>query len=493
MPPIPMPPNASTSFKANVTPGKHYTISGNITSDVSASGVTGNITIYGTQYNAMGQPIGGPRLSPGTWLGSRVRSGGFDFWWECPPNVTTMTMQATRYTQQATPMMMTLDDFKLTEGWVPQYPEALKPSFTSKGNKPSIAIANTGVFRIDGKCYFPVGICMDQNRSAESYANIANLLKSGGPSILPVDTWNGHSAYQLANKIMPAGMMGGFQLSQYIGHSGWAYEAGVADLRKTIQAIIDQGLLRSVLFGYWDNEEAFEQWSVPAEILRVFREMTGLPVYVLNGNIGMSQPSAGPLLGDCTGTYAPGGDYGTDDVGVGNHVSLRHMSPIPASFVQVQAGAGDLLWPQVFGALCYGAKGMTFWADNIPSMGAPPLEQGAWLKDAPRRLAQIDALMPAIVAGIDCAQVWPVTVGSSANGTIIMVNQTRMPQLYNGTTFAPLEIRIIDASVPPPNPTPTPKPPAAGKTAWARIEEVIPVIGQASPAQIKKIRKALNL
>lgn len=410
-----------------VQAGKAYTLS------VSIGGTYGdNVTILAEQFAGDGS-----RRSQ--WQGTAVqcRPGesrrNVDLIVIPEPGVTKMQFMAFRYNDQSYSQPMGLHSAEWAEGIDPKYSETPKRSF--KGNR-GIAIDDLGNFTIDDAPYFPIGICTG-GRSAADMA----MFKNQG---FNVETW---SAEGFAGKI---GMATGLNLSQYClptKKGGWAY--GNMDLLRRVCATLP----KDVLWGYLDCEEMTGTMPKVQQTIETFKDvMPGVPVFVLNGNIGLQ------ALGDVTGTYVQGGDNAQGKVGLGGQLALSRLSDVPSSIAQIQTYAGEMVATRFWGAIAHGCRGASIWMDNNPTLGAAKAETTKWWPDIPRLRKEVDKIIDVIRAPTNPLHVKvtlsndnivdPVAFGwrSTPSGVyLIAANQTLEPQRFSALVNAVSDNRpVID-------------------------------------------------
>ncbi|MCD6497898.1 MAG: hypothetical protein J7M25_06270 [Deltaproteobacteria bacterium] len=202
-------------------------------------------------------------------------------------------------------------------------------------------------------------------------------------------------AKEATSAFNPDGMVSGFQIAQYIGHDGWAYN-DLVDLRSKIQEVKDQGLMGSLLFWYWDNEHVYGDWDVPVAVTSTIidEDQDGNgnrmhPIYALNGNFGLTRiyQSSRQTLIDVTGTYM---SRSVDGFQVQDMVGAQS---VPPSIAQIQLGIGERFRPSLFAAIAVGARGMGHWRDRY---GTDPVEGRAWWSQLPQIRRDIDAMLPLI-------------------------------------------------------------------------------------------------
>ncbi|MEO6786781.1 MAG: hypothetical protein ABI318_11665, partial [Chthoniobacteraceae bacterium] len=314
--------------------------------------------------------------------------------------------------------------------------------------------------------FFPLCMYSDNHRDWSVYS------KQGWNTIM----WTGAAhqvkqAREAVSDFNPAGVMAGFQISQYTFPSGWGY-GRLDDLRAKLREIFDQGLGDNLLLYYWDNENNHAQWQVPVDVINTIKgldvDASGKrlhPIYALQGTYNIARVHAAKGLVDVSGTYF-GGAAGTGEVeqegGDAFFVLDRHeQQTSPAAFAQFNSvdGPGDMRL-RLYNAIILGARAIGYWSDcfnpgmqkEFPSVG--PVDKKAWWPDFPNLRREVDRLLPIIrephwtawSAKADApASVRVGTRNHNGEAYLLLVNQTTKPQTVvvtlDGFPSAPTEVR----------------------------------------------------
>jgi len=342
------------------------------------------------------------------------------------------------------------DDFYLGEGLgLEQPPEPKKPF-----DGAHVRIDGLGNFEVKQKDvwtpFFPLCMYSDNYRDWSVYS------RQGWNTII----WTGaaHQVKQAKDAVSdfnPAGMMAGFQISQYTFPAGWAYN-DLDDLRTKLNEIFEQGLGGNLLLYYWDNENNHDQWQVPVAVINTIKSVdvdsSGKrlhPIYALQGTYNNARVHAARGLVDVSGTYFGGNGADTGDAGQGGHEGLflldRHEGQSsPAAIAQFNGvdGPGDMRL-RLYNSIILGAKAMGYWRDCFPPRCPKvtptdgPVDAQPWWPDFPNLRREVDRLLPIIREPHWTA--WKVDVDPPGNvrvGTrnhkgeayLIFVNQTITPQ-----------------------------------------------------------------
>jgi hypothetical protein len=424
----------STPFA--VTPGLLYTFSAYIRSD----GVPGgNVTLFPTSVTSSGGVIrqlegsAHANSKPGIWEEATIT-------FTPDASTTFVRLEAYRFLAQAGKGDMWIDDLVLSPGFVLREPPSPKEPFN--GSRVRVdALGNFDVLK-DGKWqpFFPLCIAADRRRTT-----FVPLAKQG----FNCDAWGGHVLAE-AQKARDAGMFIGVQIAQFTNTGGYAY--GRVDLVKAaINDLKAQGLSDSVLWYYWDNENSSGEFETPRQVIDTIRSLDRddngqvmHPIFVLQGNYGMvraTRSSNGASLGDVFGTYAPGGNSAGAGGSPSSMLLLRqgHDQTIPGSVCQINHGVGETFRSRLFGCIAHGGRAVSFWVDNEPSFGVPPVELQPWWPELPQLRADIDRLLPIIrspndrwaaVSSTD-NPITPVAFGTrfvNGIGYLIVANETTAPQ-----------------------------------------------------------------
>lgn len=329
-------------------------------------------------------------------------------------------------------------------------PPAAKRPF----NGGRVRVDELGNFEVkrDGRWtpFFPLCMYSDNRRDPVVYSQQGwNVIiwTSTAASVRP--------AKEAVSEFNPDGMLAGFQISQYTFPSGWAYNQ-LDDLRQKLEEIFDQGLNDHLLLYYWDNENNYDQWKVPVDVIQTIRSVERQrfgrlqhPVYALQGNYGLARVHAARGLVDISGTYVGGGADATGGAGTGDVDGLWILDRLegqtsPAAFAQFNGvdGPGDMRL-RLYNAILLGAKAIGYWRDCYGGCSEKhqqtvgPVDRKPWWPDFPNLRREIDRLLPIIREPHWTS--WTVTAsprGSVRVGTrqhkdegyIMLVNQTRRTQ-----------------------------------------------------------------
>ncbi len=419
-----------------VTPGVLYTLSAYIRSSGSPGG---NVTLFPTSVTATGEVIrqlegsAHANSKPGVWEEATITF--------IPDASTTFVrLEAYRFLAQANKDDMWVDDLVLSPGFVVR--EAPSPKEPFNGSRVRVdALGNFDVLK-NGKWqpFFPLCIAADRRRTT-----FLPLSKQG----FNCDAWGGHVLAE-ARKARDAGMFIGVQIAQFTNTGGYAY--GRADvLKSAISDLKADGLTDSILWYYWDNENSSGESETPRQIIETIRTLDRddagqlmHPIFVLQGNYGMvraTRAANGASLADVFGTYAPGG-YSAGAGGSPSSMLLLRQEQgqtTPASVCQINHGVGETFRARLFGCIAHGGRAMSFWVDNEPSFGVPPVELQPWWPELPELRDDIERLLPIIRAPSDK---WAVTsttdnpINPLAFGTrfvngigyLVVANETTVPQ-----------------------------------------------------------------
>jgi hypothetical protein len=175
-------------------------------------------------------------------------------------------------------------------------------------------------------------------------------------------------------------------------------------LGKKLQEIVTAGLMDSLLWYYWDNEnEVIDNWQVPKKIIKTVKSIDPEhPIYALQGQHGIARKynNQHGVLADITDTCVGGDPEGQ---GGGRQGALCHivlsqadgqLSPVVVA--QLNYGAGKEFRPRLYTAIARGAKGPGYLEDeksNWPAMTGP-VENELWWNGLPNIVHEISNLMP---------------------------------------------------------------------------------------------------
>jgi len=353
--------------------------------------------------------------SGGGWVrngnGSRQSNSQPDEWEECvilfTPGAGEEYMKVTCYGWPDSPdpsSPMWIDEVYVGEEMGFEQPPAQKTGFDGS----HVRVDDLGNFEVkkngQWEPFFPLCMFTSQSRpdwtfysaqgfNVDIWATVASLVQRAKDA---VSTFN------------PDGMMSGFQMAQYTAPYGWAY-GDTNDLRDTIEEIQDQGLASNLLFYYWDNENAYQEWAVPKAVVDTIRrvDVDGTasrmhPIYALQGNHGIARTytdAGGTHFTDVTGVYMEGGDTGGASGSAGGLTILDRIEGLanPAAFIQINYGVGMHFRSRLYAGIAQGGKAMGFWADHYGNpAGGTPVEDRPWWSDFPNMRREIDQMLPLI-------------------------------------------------------------------------------------------------
>ena len=343
-----------------------------------------------------------------------------------------------------------VDDIYFGEGVGLEQPPSSKRGFDGM----HVRVDQLGNFEIkrEGEWtpFFPLCMYSDNYRDWSVYS------KQGWNTII----WTGaahqvRQAKEAVSEFNPDGMMAGFQIAQYIAPGGWAFN-DLERLKKEVGEVFDQGLGDRLLLYYWDNENNYDAWEVPVDVMgtikRIDVDALGQrlhPVYALQGNYGIARVHAARGLVDVSGVYVdgmadPAGGAGTGDLGGLFILDRLEGQTSPAAFAQFNGvdGPGDMRL-RLYSSLILGAKAMGYWRDCyqacdeafMKSVG--PVDAKPWWPDFPNLRREVDRLLPIIrqphwtswTVEVDPPNT--VLIGTrdyNSEGYLILVNQTSRPQ-----------------------------------------------------------------
>jgi len=343
-----------------------------------------------------------------------------------------------------------VDDFYFGTGVGFERPPAAKRAF----NGSHVRVDGLGNFEIvrsgEWTPFFPLCIYSDNHRDPSVYS------RQGWNTIIWTSAVSQvQAAKDAVSDFNPDGMLAGFQLAQYTFPAGWAY-GDVDDLRTQLDRIFAAGLAENLLLYYWDNENSYDQWDVPARVIAavdsIDADATGgrrRPVYALQGNYGIARVHASRGMADVSGTYVGGGADATGGAGSGDFDGLLVLDQLegqttPAAFAQFNGvtGPGDMRL-RLYSAILLGAKGMGYWRDCYQGCGdgfqasVGPVDSKEWWPDFPTLRSEVDALLPLIrqphwtAWSVEADPANAVRVGGrdlDGDGHLILVNQTSEAQ-----------------------------------------------------------------
>ena len=294
-----------------------------------------------------------------------------------------------------------LDDAYIGEGVGFEQPPVPKKAF--HGSK--VRVDHLGNFEVlrnhSWEPFFPLCIFADQNRPDWTfYSKQGFNCNMWGASAAQV-----RKAKNAVSNFNPNGMMSGFSLAPFTAPFGWAY-SNLDGLRKRLEDIKDAGLSEDILTYYWDNEKAFEQWTVPIKVTDLIKQVDTdnkgkrmHPIFALQGNHGVARMyhNGKVQMTDVVGTYLAGDDGGQGGSADGLIVLENiYGQQNPVTFGQINRGVGKEFRSKLYNSLIQGARGMGFWRDFFNVSGQKSVDQWEWWNDLPNLRREIDRLLPII-------------------------------------------------------------------------------------------------
>lgn len=244
--------------------------------------------------------------------------------------------------------------------------------------------------------------------------------------------WNASEVRKAKN----AGLYSGYQLARFIDPTNADYNQ-LTTLKNDIDTFraggINEDLRDSVLFYYWDNENAqLDEWNVPAQLAATIdssdRDASGNrqhPLYMLSDQVGATRKynplgavsgtadTGGTILSlsDTVGPYVSqeshfnGDDY-TQGSGLTILQNIEHQyEPVSIAIFNGNPTdgnyAGQRFRAAIYTAIARGARGIGYWKDcsvpcNIPNV--PQIDSTPWATTLPAVAAAIQSQMPVIRA-----------------------------------------------------------------------------------------------
>lgn len=263
-------------------------------------------------------------------------------------------------------------------------------------------------------------------------------------SIYPNNGWNANiwaSTDTQVQKDETAGQFSLFKLSDYIIASNALYN-DISTLNSRLSTIISNDNLKNVIGYYWDNENAFEQDTVPGAVIDAVKALDpDAPIYVLEGSEHVSRYNAAQGRSNTNGTYTVSNvDVEDTSLNTFAYQVLKSLpgNNVPASIAQIsnQAGHPGKMRMGIYNALIAGARGIAYYGDNL-DFNNPPIEEQEWYHDFPEIADEIDnTLLPVIKkphwthwsASADTTKVKIGTRQYGMRELIFIVNQTTTPQ-----------------------------------------------------------------
>jgi len=390
-----------------VMPGKTYTLSFNMRSDIFPPP---GPTLYAGFYDSN-------HVFVRNSLGSDQSVTATDSWEECvflfrpQPGEVYLKIKSTVMFQPLnyTPGSVWLDNIYLGEGIGFGQAPTTKTSFNGAQTKVD-ELGNVEVYQ-DGIWvpFFPIGIYADGRRT--DWADYSNqgfntqMWASSYPTI--------QRAKNATSSFNPNGMMSGLQIADYTNTGEYNY-GNLSLLTTRISEIADNNLMDSLLWYYWDNENSYSEWDNPLSVTDKIKELdldAGgnrlHPIYALQGNEGIARKynSSNVHMTDVVGGYvtqATSATHPDESRGALQLVTLDNIEQQrnPVVLAQINHGVGMLFRPRIFTAIAKGAKGIGFWKDDVDggTLGsdAIPVQDQPWWDDLPNIRREIDQLLPII-------------------------------------------------------------------------------------------------
>lgn len=288
--------------------------------------------------------------------------------------------------------------------------------------------AKTGVFAPS----FPICVYADMNRPGYKTATDwwSNYSKQG----FNCNMW---AAYpEAVQRGKDNKMMSGYDVASFIMPTSPNYKNSTF-LANSISSMKTSGLLDSLLFYYWDNENAeLFEWAAPSSIAQTIKakdvDMGGNrmhPIYQLQGNMGLSRKYN--TIGLASGSVANGTTAISDVIGTYIHPDPLNNSITttafptstkgwgltalgnlqgqtqPVTFAQFNSPqySGDNFKAAVYVAIAKGARGIGYWKDCVSTANSctsvngtaiKPIDQNLWWKDMPALASAINSQLELI-------------------------------------------------------------------------------------------------
>ena len=351
-----------------------------------------------------------------------------------------------------------VDDFYVGEGIGFQQPASLKTEFNGSVTKVD-DLGNFQVYR-NGQWvdFFPICMYQDDTRS-----NWTLYSQQGfNTAMWCNDQYSVNKAQLAVSTFNPAGMMAGIQLAPYTSPEISTETPRYNDLvmlESELTAINNAGLMDNVLLYYWDNENVWEEWTVPNAVLNRVKQLdvdSGQnrmhPIYGLQGHEGVTRTYKN-LTDIC-------GDYITGNINQfpyeNNHGIIIQdyieEQPNMAAFGQINliSTAGEMR-RRVYDILIAGGKGFGFFRDGGTQGG--DVTQRGWWASFPTIRAEIDQLLPIIkqphwTTWSVTSSTNPIQLGTrdyNNEGYIIAVNDINSPItttiILTGLGYTPTSVK----------------------------------------------------
>lgn len=327
--------------------------------------------------------------------------------------------------EATTPATVWVSDAYMGEGVLFDRAASAKSAFDGS----LVKIDERGNFEIkqdgDWQAFFPICIYADGARTDWS------VYKEKG---FNCNMWAGSS--EIVRKSKAAGLLSGYQIAQYIipgnvdyNHTG---DLGI-DIGRLAAHDLEPDVRDSVLFYYWDNENAeLKEWSVPAAVAvtingadRDDNDNRMHPIYSLQGQEGLARKYnpdgvvSGTVVSDSIRSMSDTvGTYVSQDAHNGTAAYTETMGqtilqnieqqqqPVSMAIFNGNANDGNYAGAQfraaAYTAIAHGATGIGYWRDCVSGCTgpdtAPQLETTAWWTDLAGLAAVIQSQLPAIQA-----------------------------------------------------------------------------------------------
>lgn len=292
----------------------------------------------------------------------------------------------------------------------------------------SIRNATTGLFASS----FPICVYADMNRPG--WHTSSDWWSTYSRQGFNCNMWAGFPNAVQRGK--DNGMMSGYDISGFSTPAAQNYKNSTL-LASDISSMKVSGLIDSLLYYYWDNENAeLYEWATPASMAQTIKandiDISGHrmhPIYQLQGETGLSRKYN--AIGFVSGSNVNGVPALSDVVGTYVHQDPRNSSITTTSFTGSTKGWGLTLLgnlqaqtqpvsfaqfgsPQYSGnnfvaaayvAIAKGARGIGYWKDcvsaantctNVNGTPIKPIDQNLWWKDLPALAAAINSQLELI-------------------------------------------------------------------------------------------------
>ena len=395
-------PNTSYSYVdsalISVTPGNTYTLAFYMLSNIFPSpGPIIHVCYYDSNWNYV-------RTSPA----SIECVSDSNSWQECvylfrpQPGEVYVKIDCTLYFQpNGSSGSVWVDNFYLGSGIGFEQPPTAKTAFN--GTRTQVdAFGNVKIYK-NGAWYpfFPIAVYADGSRADWTVYSVQGF---------NTNMWAGtyadlQKAKNATSVFNPDGMMSGLGIAGYTSPLFANYN-NIALLTSTINQIKAYGLMDSLLWYYWDNENCPGEWAVPLAVINTIRELDtdtdGIslmhPVYCLEGDEGIARRynNSNVRMTDIIGSYVTADTvttYPDETRGALKLITTGNVEQQKNPVVIAQINSGAQFSPRVFNAIANGAKGIGFWKDG-GSAGA--IENQPWWSDLPNIRHEIDQLLPII-------------------------------------------------------------------------------------------------